>query len=197
MKAASRCCACRVPLPAWGLVIMLLPASALLLTVLVLPALERQWRIGLYTVGVALLGCCAYAALQLLRRLRLVSFCHNDAISNQRWRNEGLALALAAFPAYIAGNVLRFAFGLPAGVAAGAGLCVGCLLAVGVTAGLGWALRNEDNQVNMERDHSTLLSIPESGAEAPLMRAFLQDSIVHSDQELWRDPDIRSSSDIR
>jgi hypothetical protein len=164
---------CRVPLPAWALPLMLLPASALLLT-----------------LGVALLGACAYALLQLLRRLRTLSFCHNDAIAIERWPAEYLAIALCAFPAYLVG-VFLFGMGhFSIGVSVGAGFACGCILAcIGVVL-LNHMLSREDEQVNMARDHSILLSIPESGVEAPLMRAFLHDSIVHADQEIWRDPSV-------
>ena len=36
----------RVPLPTWACVVMLLPASALLLTLLVLPILELDWLVS-------------------------------------------------------------------------------------------------------------------------------------------------------
>ena len=172
---------------------MLLPASALLLTVLVLPAIQRQWRIGAYTLGVAMLGCCLYALLQVLRRTKKISFFHNDALDAERWSVEALTLALCTFPSYLVVVVLRTAFGLSFGIAAAVGFAAGCVLACAVVITLTWALSAEDDQVNMIRDRSVLLSIPEVGEQAPLMRAFLRDSVVNSEEQLWRDPLVGSA----
>lgn len=60
----------RVPLPVWGLVLMLLPASVLLLTVLALPVLARDWRTIGATLGAVAAGLILYPLLQLARRRR-------------------------------------------------------------------------------------------------------------------------------
>ena len=38
----------RIPLPTWGCVIMLLPASVLLLVILALPIIQGDWQVGLH-----------------------------------------------------------------------------------------------------------------------------------------------------
>ncbi|KAG2487400.1 hypothetical protein HYH03_013969 [Edaphochlamys debaryana] len=57
----------KVPLPVWGLVLMLLPASALLLVVLAMPFLARDWRTIAWTGGAVALGFTMYPALQLAK----------------------------------------------------------------------------------------------------------------------------------
>lgn len=184
----ARAALCRVPLPTWGLVAMLLPAAVLLLMVLVLPALQRQWRINLYTLGVILLGVFLYALLQLLRRTRAVAFCQNDTLARERWRPETLALALCALPGYLAALTLNGLTGLSAGVAAACGLAVGCILACFVVVGTTWVLAREDEPLSMDGDRTVLTSIPENGGdEAPLLRTFLHDSVVTAEDKVWRD----------
>lgn len=180
---------------------MLTPASALLATVLVLPAIQKQWRIGIYTVGVALLGVGSYALLQILRRFRVVRFCSNDSLDVERWSAPTLALALSALPGYAVCVALRSAAGASLGVALGGGLASGCLLCAALVIALTHAIERDDTkaQAHMDRDRSALLSIPEVGPsapQAPLMRAFLRDSVVHADQELWFDPDVRGSAEF-
>ena len=153
---------CRVPLPAWALPLMLLPASALLLTVLVLPALQRQWRIGAYTLGVALLGACAYALLQLLRRLRTLSFCHNELLAREFWPPALLAAALCAFPTYLGAVLLHFSAQVPLNATCVIGVVGGGAASMGATWALAAALKragpmeagNRDMQVLLTRAHA-------------------------------------------
>ncbi len=56
---------CRIPLPTWGCVLMLLPATILLLYVLVLPFIQLSWPTMLATVGAILLGSIMYPMLQV------------------------------------------------------------------------------------------------------------------------------------
>ena len=193
MTISDDCLSCRVPLPVWGLIIMLLPASALLLTVLVLPALQHQWRINLYTLGVVLLGVFLYALLQLLRRARTVAFCQNDTIARERWRPETLALALCALPGYLAALACSSLARMSAGVAAACGLAVGCILACFVVVGTTWALAREDEPSSMDGERTVLSSIPENGDEAPLLRAYLHDSVVTAEDKVWRDNNATNS----
>lgn len=154
----------------WGLVIMLTPASALLLTVIVLPALQRQWRIGLYTLGVALLGFWTYALLQLLRRLQLVAFCQNASLSTERWPTLWLAVALAALPGFLTGILLHFATGISALSAACTGAASACLALGILTLALSRMLRRTDTYACTSDDRTALLNIqniPHDGQAAP------------------------------
>ncbi|KAJ9529358.1 hypothetical protein QJQ45_013786 [Haematococcus lacustris] len=58
----------RVPLPTWGCILMLLPASLLLMFVLVLPFANRSWTTVGATVGAIVLGIVLYPLLQVARR---------------------------------------------------------------------------------------------------------------------------------
>jgi hypothetical protein len=55
----------RVPLPTWGLVLMLLPASALLLVVLAMPFANRNWETCGWTLGAIALGFVMHPSLQV------------------------------------------------------------------------------------------------------------------------------------
>jgi hypothetical protein len=184
---------CRVPLPVWGLVLLLLPASALLLTVLILPILQHKWTVVLFTVGVALLGCFLYSILQLLRRTGAATFWHNEEMSTERWHPHNLAAALSALPAMLLVVVLKVCWGVGLGAAVSVGIAGGCLLACMVWGGISRVLHGEDEGLVMglsrlERDSSHLLSIPEvgTGIEAPSMSAFLRDAEAHMGSEEWR-----------
>ena len=179
-----------MPLPTWGLVLMLLPASLLLATVLALPVLQHQWVIVLYTFGVLLLGCFLYAVLQLLRRCRVVIFVHNPEVSTGRWRAGALAAALTALPTFLFAVLIYVYVRLDAGACAACAIGAGCVLGTAVWGGVCLALRLEDTFLGSrdlgERYSTHLLSIPEAGQEAPLMRAFLRDSMAHNDSAAWR-----------
>jgi hypothetical protein len=56
---------CRVPLPTWGCVLMLAPASLLCLYVLVLPFMDRDWHTVGATLGSIALGFTLYPLLQV------------------------------------------------------------------------------------------------------------------------------------
>lgn len=58
----------RVPLPVWGLVLMLLPASALLLVVLALPVWNRDWRTIGTTLSAVAAGVVLYPLLGMARK---------------------------------------------------------------------------------------------------------------------------------
>ncbi len=53
----------------WGCVIMLLPGTALLLTVLALPLMSGDWLTVSWTAGAVALGFVMYPALQVRRQL--------------------------------------------------------------------------------------------------------------------------------
>ncbi|GFR49932.1 hypothetical protein Agub_g12036, partial [Astrephomene gubernaculifera] len=57
----------RVPLPVWGLILMLLPASLLLLVVLALPFINRDLPTVAWTLGAVALGFVMYPALQFAK----------------------------------------------------------------------------------------------------------------------------------
>jgi len=57
----------RVPLPTWALVLMLLPASALLLTVLALPLINLDYMNIAFTAAAAALGFILWPLLQMAR----------------------------------------------------------------------------------------------------------------------------------
>lgn len=181
--------ACRVPLPTWGLVLMLLPASLLLLTVLALPVLQHQWVIVLYTFGVLLLGFALYAVLQLLRRCRVVAFVHNPEVTMGRWSAGALAASLTAFPTFLLAVAIYAYVRLDVGAAVACAIGAGCVIGAAVWGCVQLALRLEADRLGSrdlgERYSTHLLSIPEAGQEAPLMRAFLRDSIVHNDSAEW------------
>lgn len=191
---------CRVPLPVWALVLMLLPASMLLFAVLFLPFVMGQWNVVLYTVAVFLLGISLYAALQLARRSGAVRFEHSDSLSQDRWRPSTLSLALAALPSFLVAVALRSA--LPKLHALRLGCCIAAAVLV-ISATLrvvvARALRREAEEFHgLHGDGAAaggtgaagagmsgclsgqLRSIPETdaGTQAPLMKAFLQDSLV-------------------
>lgn len=189
---------------------MLLPAICLLITVFSLPFVLRQWHVVVYTVAVFLLGISLYAALQLLRRSGAVHFEYSESLSKDRWRPQTLSVALAALPTFLLTIALRMA--LPKQpillvVCCGAAVCLvtTSVFMVVVTRGL---KREEDDYHRlhgvsavagvsvatgggMSRGLSGTLrpshleSIPETDAasQAPLMRAFLQDSLVSVEDE--------------
>jgi hypothetical protein len=199
---------CRVPLPVWALALMLLPASLLLITVFTLPFVLRRWHVVCYTVAVFLLGVSLYAALQLLRRSGAVRFEHSDSLSQDRWRPLTLSVALAAFPSFLV--TVGVLSGLPklhallvlCCTAAAVLLFTTMFLVVvkrglkqevdgrygshgaGPGSGVGWAIGGVMSRT-VSSAAANLESIPESDAamQAPLMRAFLQDSLVHLEDE--------------
>eukprot|EP00892_Ulva_mutabilis_P001477 jgi/Ulvmu1/1132/UM107_0005.1 len=185
----------KVPLPAWALTLMLLPASALLLTVILLPFIMGQTHVVLYTLGVALLGVSLYAALQLMRRCRVVHFEPSDALASDHWRPEGLAAALLAFPAFITGLAL-VAFTPLDAVLAAALAAAAALIAAGALTFVVVVLLRREVLVNTAvaaaggvdggggaaaAGSHGLSSIPEAPGpgEQPLMQAFLRDAIVN------------------
>ncbi|GLC39294.1 hypothetical protein PLESTB_001574500 [Pleodorina starrii] len=64
----------RVPLPTWGLVLMLLPASALLLVVLAMPFVNRDWETMGWTAGAVALGFVMHPALQFAKKRGWMAF---------------------------------------------------------------------------------------------------------------------------
>ncbi|GAX81476.1 hypothetical protein CEUSTIGMA_g8905.t1 [Chlamydomonas eustigma] len=58
----------RIPLPTWALCIMLLPATALLVTVIALPFLKLDYTTMLWTVGAGLSGFILWPLLQVAKR---------------------------------------------------------------------------------------------------------------------------------
>jgi hypothetical protein len=198
---------CRVPLPVWALALMLLPASILLMTVLALPFVLRQWHVVYYTTAVFFLGVSLYAALQVLRRSGAVQFEHSDSLSRDRWQPLTLSIALATLPSFLvtvgvlkalphphwlhvlsctAAAMLLFTTAFLVIVKRGLKQEVDGqhgLHGVGLGSGVGWAIggfmpRAVSGSANLE-------SIPEydAAAQSPLMRAFLQDSLVHVEDE--------------
>lgn len=195
----------KVPLPVWALCLMLLPASGLLVTLILLHVVMRQWHVVLYTVAVLLLGISLYAGLQMLRRAGTVQFEYSESLSRDRWRPGTLSMALAALPTFLVGVVLESVLhlsGLPlvlCTAAAGVGIISVVLLLIprmlkregdwhyGPYAALNGATASGvpgAHAGGLSRGVSaawpgTLQSIPETdAAQAPLMRAFLQDSLV-------------------
>lgn len=152
--------------------ILLLPASALLLTVLVLPVLQRRWAVVIYTCAVALLGTFLYAALQLVRRTGAASFSHNEAIANERWSPGTLATCLALLPSMLAGLGIAVYWHTAAAVAAAAAACIACVLGVALWAVVLRLLRDEG--VGLGADGVHLLTIPEDSS--PRLSTFLRDA---------------------
>jgi hypothetical protein len=64
----------RVPLPTWGLVLMLLPATALLLALLAMPLAAGKWGMVLWTLGAMLAGFGIYPLLGYARDRGLLEF---------------------------------------------------------------------------------------------------------------------------
>lgn len=64
----------RVPLPAWACCLMLTPATALLVTLLVLPALRLDWHVLAWTLGTVVVGLILYPALQFTRTHKTFAF---------------------------------------------------------------------------------------------------------------------------
>ncbi|KAK9801360.1 hypothetical protein WJX73_010869 [Symbiochloris irregularis] len=58
----------RVPLPTWACALMLLPASALLLTLIGMPILQLDWLVIGWTLGAMIVGGCLYPLLQRARK---------------------------------------------------------------------------------------------------------------------------------
>lgn len=180
----------------WALVLMLLPASLLLLAVIVLPFVMGQRHVVLYTVGVFLLGVTLHAVLQLMRRCRVVRFEPTEALAADRWRPESLAVALVACPAFCAALALNAFTRLDAVLSAAAAATAALIIAGGLTFAVVVALRRETlvnaavaagaaaaGAAAAAADGPTggLTSIPEANANAEprLMQAFLRDSIVN------------------
>ena len=206
----------------WALVLMLLPASMLLFAVFFLPFVMGQWHVMLYTVAVFLLGISLYAALQLARRSGAVRFEHSDSLSQDRWRPSTLSLALAALPSFLVAVALRSAF--PKLHALRLGCCIGAAVLVisaafrvvvaralrreaeafhglhgdGAAAGVtGAAGAGMSGRLSGQLRHPILESIPETdaGTQAPLMKAFLQDSLVSvEDGKALLEPSASQSS---
>lgn len=182
-------------MPAWALTLMLLPASALLLTVILLPFIMGQRHVVLYTIGVLLLGVSLYAVLQLVRRCRFVRFEPSEALAEDRWRPEGLAAALVAFPAF-GGALALDAFTPLDAVLSAALAAAAALIAAGALTFVVVVLLRRETLVNTAVAAGGgadggggsgaalgrgLTSIPEAAGkvEAPLMQAFLHDSVVN------------------
>lgn len=70
----NRCRPYRVPLPNWGVTLMLLPAGGLLLTILALPIVKGDWQMIGWTVGCILIGLLLYPLLQLARKKEWFEF---------------------------------------------------------------------------------------------------------------------------
>lgn len=182
---------------------MLLPASILLITVFCLPFVMGQWHVVLYTVAVFLLGISLYAALQLARRSGAVRFEHSESLSQDIWRPITLSVALAALPSFLVAVAIRSILPklhvLPLGCCiAAAGLAISAMFMVVVTRVLKLeveachSLHGGGGIAGMPVPpgpgtlrHPHLASIPEAdaAAQAPLMRAFLQDSLVSVEDE--------------
>lgn len=64
----------KVPLPTWGLVCMLMPASVLLLFVMVNPFITGNVPVISFTLGSVALGCILYPLLGLARRRKWCEF---------------------------------------------------------------------------------------------------------------------------
>ncbi|RMZ56200.1 hypothetical protein APUTEX25_002390 [Auxenochlorella protothecoides] len=64
----------RVPLPLWGCAAMLLPASALLLILLIGPIIQGKTSVILFTAGACVLGCTLYPLLQTARSRGWMAF---------------------------------------------------------------------------------------------------------------------------
>ncbi|KAI8466644.1 MAG: amino acid permease-domain-containing protein [Monoraphidium minutum] len=91
----------RVPLPVWGLCLMLLPATGLLLAVLVLPVLARDWLTVGATASALVSGFALYPLLTWLKESRLVDFGDlefefSHTLSGRRGRRGRRAAAAAA-----------------------------------------------------------------------------------------------------
>ncbi|KAG2428029.1 hypothetical protein HXX76_012014 [Chlamydomonas incerta] len=101
----------KVPLPVWGLVLMLLPASALLLVVLAVPFVTRDLPTVAWTLGAVLLGFVMYPALQFAKKRGWMVFedMHFDCAnvydrSSSGGGGEGAAAAGANGPDCAAAN---------------------------------------------------------------------------------------------
>jgi amino acid transporter len=88
----------RVPLSTVGVALMLLPASALLLTILALPWIERDWTTLAASGGALLAGCALYPALQLAKERGWLAFAdlrfeyeHHVAAGTPASGGEGVA----------------------------------------------------------------------------------------------------------
>ncbi|WIA35330.1 hypothetical protein OEZ86_003784 [Tetradesmus obliquus] len=64
----------KVPLPTWALILMLTPASLLLMTILVIPIYERNWTMIATTLGAMLAGFVLYPLLNLAKERGWVAF---------------------------------------------------------------------------------------------------------------------------
>ena len=64
----------KVPLSTFGCLIMLLPALVLLLTMLILPIVVRDWQVVLFTAGTLAIGSFLYPLLQHAREKQWFQF---------------------------------------------------------------------------------------------------------------------------
>lgn len=64
----------KIPLPAWGVALMLTPATVLLVVLLVLPVVAGNWVMVGWTVGALVAGFVLYPLLQMARERRWCEF---------------------------------------------------------------------------------------------------------------------------
>jgi amino acid transporter len=94
----------RVPLSTWGVALMLLPASVLLLAILALPVAERDWTTLGVSLGALVVGSALYPFLQLCKARGWMAFAdlrfefehHVVASSGGRGGGSGRGAAVAA-----------------------------------------------------------------------------------------------------
>eukprot|EP00879_Flechtneria_rotunda_P008879 GHRR01009299.1.p1 GENE.GHRR01009299.1~~GHRR01009299.1.p1 ORF type:complete len:350 (+),score=104.24 GHRR01009299.1:1950-2999(+) len=67
-------CAYRVPLPTWGLIVLLTPATLLLLAVLILPILERNHTMIFATSAAVVIGFILYPLFTMAKEKKWMSF---------------------------------------------------------------------------------------------------------------------------
>lgn len=87
---------CRVPLPTWGLVLMLLPATTLLLAILVIPLWERNFTMIAITTAAMLAGFVLYPLMQLAKERRWVHFTDLEFDYEHETGHGGLTYTITA-----------------------------------------------------------------------------------------------------
>lgn len=87
---------CRVPLPTWGLVLMLLPATTLLLAILVIPLWERNFTMIAITTAAMVAGFVLYPLMQLAKERRWVHFTDLEFDYEHETGGRGLTYTITA-----------------------------------------------------------------------------------------------------
>jgi hypothetical protein len=151
---------------------MSFPASILLLTVLLIPILQHQWALVLYTGGTVFLGFFVYAALQLARKLN-VPFHHNPKVNCDVWGSGALAASFAALPTYTCSVGIYPMLGRSMWMPLTCALLFGCVVGLSALGLVRWEARRLEQKCTLldlaSQDHSRSFRDLDAGEREPMM----------------------------